>query len=91
MRALICLSILALVAGCATTSSGGPVFRLRPGPDPVTGEAATGWAGNLDVMLTFPDLDEPVGGVEFKSSESVGFRVSARTFAYDSAPAASTR
>lgn len=86
MRALICLCLLALLAGCATTSTGGPVFRLRPAGDPVTGEPATGWNGNFDVMLTFPDLDEPVGGVEFKSSESVGFRLSARPSSWYIAP-----
>jgi len=77
MRALLSLTLLALLAGCATTSSGGPLFRLRPEADPVTGEAPSDWAGNFDILLTFPE-DASVPGTEFKSPESVGFRVAAR-------------
>jgi hypothetical protein len=85
MRALLCLSLLALVAGCATTSTGGPLFRLRPKGDAVTGEPATGYSGNFDVLVTFPEFDD-VSGVEFKSSESIGFRVSARPASWYIAP-----
>jgi hypothetical protein len=85
MRALLSLTLLALLAGCATTSSGGPLFRLRPKGDPVTGAPATGYSGNVDILITFPEFDD-VGGVEFKSPESAGIRVSARPVSWYIAP-----
>lgn len=85
MRALLCLALLALTAGCATTTSGEPVFRLRPKDSNQLGEATSKYTGGLEAMVTFPEFDD-FGTTEFKSAESTGFRVHARPSSWFVAP-----
>lgn len=84
MRAFLCLTLLALTAGCAT-STGEPVMRLRPPDTDFSGEARAGYTGNFDVLLALTDYDD-LGSVEFKNTESIGFRISARPSSWYLAP-----
>ena len=78
MRALLCFSLLALLAGCGTTSTGAPVYTLRPSDAPEKlGRPTTGYTGGLDAIVSFPDFDD-VGVNEFKGPESAGFRFHTR-------------
>ncbi len=85
MRVLLCITLLALTAGCATTSTGEPVFRLRPEAPTEPGEVSRSYTGGFEAMVTFPDFDD-VGTRMFKSSESAGFRVHARPTSWYVAP-----
>jgi hypothetical protein len=75
--AIPCVFLLSIATGCATTSTGDSVIRLRPKADPVTGAPPGDWAGQFEFLFAIPDLD-PAGTVEFKNADSIGFRVSAR-------------
>jgi hypothetical protein len=77
VTAFLCGSLLSVAAGCATTSTGEPVFRLRPKADPVTGAPPGKWSGHVEALYTVPDFD-PIGSLEYKSADSLGFRLSAR-------------
>ncbi len=72
MRAFLCLSLLVLTAGCAT-SSGGPVFRLRPAPDPATGTPAKRFTGTAGVTVD-------------TQSHDLGFSIVARPSSWYVAP-----
>jgi hypothetical protein len=72
MRAFLCLFILALTAGCATTS-GEPVFRLRPKVNEETGQRDKAYKGNADIVFTVPDYDSGSG-----TPNGFGLRVNAR-------------
>lgn len=85
MRALLCLALLALTAGCATTTSGEPVFRLRPKDSNNLGEATSKYTGGFEAIVSFPEFDD-FGATEFKSPESTGFRVHARPSSWFVAP-----
>jgi len=77
MRTLICLPLLALLVGCGTTSSGDPLYRLRPAETDLAGESRSGFTGGLQGIVSFPEFSD-VGSNEFKGPESAGFRVFAR-------------
>ena len=84
MRAILCLFLLALTAGCATTASDEPVFRLRPAPGP-EGTREKKYSGNADVTLAFLDLGN-VNGTKYGGGENVGLRVAARPSSWFVAP-----
>ncbi len=77
MRAILCCLFLCLTAGCASTTTGDPVWTLRPKDTNKIGESTAKYTGNADVVVSFPNLDD-FGTTEFKSAESAGFRISAR-------------
>ena len=85
MRALLCITLLALTAGCATTSTGEPVYRLRPKDSNDLGEIQRKYTGAVEAMVTFPNFDD-VGANQFKSPESAGFRIHARPRSWYVAP-----
>ena len=86
MRALLCFSLLALLAGCGTTTTGAPVYHLRPSDAPAKlAEETKTYAGGIEAVVSFPDFDD-VGTNEFKGPESAGFRFHARPRTWYVAP-----
>ena len=80
MRAFLCLILLSLVAGCATTT-GEPVFRLRPKKNPETGQRDKEYSGNFDLSLALPNFDDPGG-----DTDALGLSLSARPTSWWIAP-----